>query len=139
MKLPKDDLKLYGIDFTDEHWIPNRKAPKGLVRRLYSGLKGEQYRHKFYKLIKMCHEDRCVCPDCYKVIPSFGKNTFDVQEIKEIAEQIDLSDFYIIGAKKYLAKYNEDKIEFLQISKDQLYAAVFVLENGYGKEEIFSN
>lgn len=131
MKLPKDILKDYGIEFTDKHWIPNRKPSRDLVRTLYADFKGWQYSSKFYKLKKLCDVDGCVCPDCYKATLAIGNWEFKLIEVKELAKEIDLGEFYLMGDKKYLEHYNKDKIDFLKISMDMLYAAVFIKENNF--------
>lgn len=131
MKLPKNTLKEYGIEFTDEHWIPKCKPPRDLVRRLYGEFKGKQYLNKIYKIKKICDVDGCVCPDCYKAALAIGNWEFKLLEIKELAKDIDLGEFYLMGDKKYLEHYNKDKIDFLKISMDMLYAVVFLKENDF--------
>ena len=83
-----------------------------------------------------CSDPKCVHPDCHKISlrKSKGKenvmvDNMTVEDIIEIAEEIDIDEFYNLGAKVYLKTFNETQPDFLKINEKQLLAAVKYVES----------
>lgn len=141
-------LRDYNVTYTDgegllNHWtieVEDRKLRQRILRDIFICLGHNEVRYKYYFVEKnkntFCSDPKCVHPDCHKISlrKSKGKenvmvDNMTVEDIIEIAEEIDIEEFYNLGAKVYLKTFNETQPDFLKINEKQLLAAVKHVES----------
>lgn len=127
-----------GVKFKDEHgqllehWIcPSDWGSikkKNFVERIFKMLGADKIDFKYFypRKLKSCQHKYCINPDCYyfskKYVAKATGKGYDMktQDLEELAEDIDLEEYYKVGAKKYLEEFNASMPEFLRITEKQL-------------------
>lgn len=124
------------------HWIlPDKEKSKKseILRKVFSFLEKNEVRYNYYTIRKnkncFCQNSLCIHPDCYSVvfkgIKKDEKTTdfFTEEDIIEYAKEINLEDYYRLGKKVFLEKFNETQPDFLKINEKQLKLIINYMEN----------
>lgn len=112
-------VERYGFRSTDKHWCTGktRNEAREIVRNMLDvNTSGLQLRHKLD-----CPYKDCVNPNCYEL--KFTRKTssfYDEEDFFAAVESVDYEDCLRLGIKKYLEKYNSDKIDLLKLNLKQL-------------------
>lgn len=136
-------LKEEGIDFFDcekcepkEHWLcPEdwgaRKKRSMLLEICHKlGINSIALDYFYPKRLSYCHNKRCLNPACFtlsrktKVKGESGGSTLSQQDIEELAEQIDLTEWTRMGTRNYLEQFNMFLPPFLRITERTLEKAI---------------
>lgn len=126
-----------------EHWIlceENKKFKQDVLRKIFGFLGFPEVRRNYYVIEKkkksFCKNPLCVHPDCHKISLRSCVNGKDlliddmtVEDIMEIAEEVDLEEYYSLGPVAFLKKFNSEQPDFLKINEEQLKAAIHYAEN----------
>ncbi len=123
------------------HWrLKNIKNKDEIIKNIFMFLGCDSLRTKYFCIRKRnkddCPYENCVNPDCYKIVlnNNIKKDTSAIlssEDIKEIAEEIILEDYYRLGEKEFLEQYNANQPDFLKITAQQLKVVI-----NYKKENI---
>lgn len=115
-----------------EHWLcPSdwgTVKKKNFIERVFKMLGADKtdFTYFYPRKLKCCSNDRCVNPDCYYFVKKYvAKGTgkgYDMssQDLEELAEEVDLDEYYKLGSEKYLEEFNSKMPEFLRINEKQL-------------------
>lgn len=112
-------VERYGFRSTDKHWRTGktRNEAREIVRNMLDvNTSGLQLRHKLD-----CPYKDCVNPSCYELKFTRKNSSFyDEEDFFAAVESVDYEDCLRLGIKKYLEKYNSDKIDLLKLNLKQL-------------------
>lgn len=125
----KDIISENGLKFEGRHLLlpiekPSSKQRLKIVKKIFESLDETRIENSRFFLQKRttCRFDNCVAPCCYdfKLKHNLGDTLLSKEDIKEIAEEIDIERIKEIGLEKYLEEYNRGQVELLKISMDEL-------------------
>lgn len=112
-------VEKYGFKSTDTHWCcgeDDRKSRELITKIIECNSSGVQIKRKF-----TCPHKDCINPDCYELKHHQRTSAFlDEDDFLDAFESVDYEDCLSMGMKKYLEKYNSDKIDLLKLNMRQL-------------------
>lgn len=121
-------VEKYGFKSTDTHWCcgENSKNTRSILRKIIEyNTSGLQLKHKH-----SCPHSDCINPDCYELKYCRKSSAFmDEEDFLGVVESVDYDECLSMGMKKYLEKYNSDKIDLLKITMRQLREVISYLAN----------
>lgn len=130
-----------------QHWIlpDNLKRRKAeILRNVFSYLGKSEVRYSHYVIKRnrkvYCGNTNCIHPDCHKIVftgVEIKNDTFEEvfteEDVMDYAQEINLDDYYRMGKKLFLEKFNETQPEFLKINEKKLDIIINYMEDNREK------
>ena len=143
IKMLFNRLDSEGVEYIDwdkhqikNHWLCpenwGKKKRKSMVLDICRLLGVSRWTLTYFypKRLSCCREDRCMNPACFalaKKTKTRGKGFVDSmsqQDIEELAEELDMSEWRRLGTKDYLEQYNMGLPPFLRVSERNFEKAI---------------
>lgn len=116
----------YNLDLNCPHWTVKSYRREALLEMMYH-LRGINKDALPVRFRRFCDNPDCINPWHYHI---YYDKKMDMEDLKEIAEELDIQDVEKMGINKYLEYYNSRQVsDFLKISRETLIKAVQYKKN----------